>query len=296
MISVSELYKIGGGLNIEGGLPQIDLNKNKGEHAKIWANLVVVLDRPLIDNICFDFILNNNRYPLLENAIDNLNEHHFMTAFLLVICYYIKECHKFVNKEKVKITIHVHQDSICMPLVSLINSHLHRLIASLKTQSASEPHLNLDRVTIEYRTDIGSYISTAHNYDDTDVLISLSQCAGLDPKYIAGTLIVPDTFIPFDIDSQTVDITKKYSVSNHLMGILDDILKWELHENIVNYVNKNYVSDCPSKKFKAVLLSQSDFKVTNIIQVSKLWNPLDPHEKIITKFDDGMHSYYSHSY
>lgn len=71
------------GLNIEGGFPQRDLIKTNPNGR--WVNIIFVLDRPLIDNITFDEILSNNKYPLLESAIDNLNEHHFLAAYLMVM-------------------------------------------------------------------------------------------------------------------------------------------------------------------------------------------------------------------
>src|SRR6185312_16480063 len=91
-LKVSEIYQLGGGLNIEGGYPLRDLKKKS-----IWANIVVVLDRPLIDNIIFDDILANNKYPLLENALDDLNEHQFMAAYLLILAYYIENGRRLLN-------------------------------------------------------------------------------------------------------------------------------------------------------------------------------------------------------
>src|SRR5579863_9717735 len=96
-INVTELHKIAPGLNIEGGYPLLDLLKTNNNG--IWANIVLVLDRPLIDDIIFDDILKNNKYPLLENAIHDINEHKFLVAFLITTLYYIEHAQELTNKD-----------------------------------------------------------------------------------------------------------------------------------------------------------------------------------------------------
>ena len=88
MIKSSQLYQIAGGLNIEGGFPSRDAGP------KIpWANLVLVLDRPLVDNVIFDDLIadvRNKKYPLLENGVLELDEPKFLTAYLAIMAYYMQ--------------------------------------------------------------------------------------------------------------------------------------------------------------------------------------------------------------
>ena len=50
------------------------------------------------------------------------------------------------------------------------------------------------------------------DYDDTDILISLSQCGGIDVKIDQNIMIIPNNFIPYDIDSKIIYLSKKYTV------------------------------------------------------------------------------------
>lgn len=100
-MNITELHKIAGGLNIEGGFPAIDLTQAAPQ--KKWVNLVLILDRPLIDHIIFDDIIKNNKYPLLESAILEINEHQMLATYLMVINYYVASIDK-----PAKITVHIH--------------------------------------------------------------------------------------------------------------------------------------------------------------------------------------------
>lgn len=61
-LTTGTLYKFAGGLNIEGGHPQFHLSKCNPTKRPKWINLVLVLDRPLIDHIVFDDLFANNRF------------------------------------------------------------------------------------------------------------------------------------------------------------------------------------------------------------------------------------------
>lgn len=265
MISIKNLFKTAGALNIEGGFPVKYLNNNS-----LWVNLVLVLDRPLIDNIIFDEILKNNKYPLLENSIEELNEHKFMASYLMVIGYYIENGRLLLNKTKdedLNITIHVHQDKSCWLLIHMLRKYLKKMYEYFG--------FDMNKINIDYRTDDPYFISKSHNYCKTNILISLSQCAGLDPKLCSGELIIPNEFIPFNIDKNEVYCNQKYVVNNDLITRIDDILISKYNDYCVNYINKNYISFNPNKNYNAKKLSKEDFKTTTILQVDKIWNPKD---------------------
>jgi hypothetical protein len=274
-VKASELYRISDGLNIEGGDPYKRISKDHTNGRKfLWVNLIVVLDRPLIDNVLFETIFNDNRFPLLENRIDNLNEHRFMAATLLIMQYYVQNCRELLhrsNSKPIKITVHVHQDPAMMELCRLINMHLCMLI--------DIP----DGVEIEYLTDNPTYDMTDTNYTETDILISLSQCAGLSPIHEPGTLYISDVFVPFQTKG-FININKQYKVKNDLIRRLGKILRSEFHLRTIHYVNQHYKSYNPLKQnHKTKILTKNDFVRTPILQVDGLWNPTDKNQIILVE-------------
>ncbi len=278
IIQLKDIHTISGALNIEGGFPAMDLKKSKdnsNNNNKLWVNLILVLDRPLIDNIVFDDIFKNNKYPLLENAIEELNEHKFMAINLMFLGYYIENCQKFMNKKEVSMLVYIHQDVHSVALINIIKRQLKDLIEYFK--------LDTSNITIKYTTDTGSYVTTKNNYDDTDIVISLSQCAGLDAKLEAGAMIVADQFIPYEIDTKTIHVSKTYKVENHALVELDNVINSKFNEFATHYITDKYISYNNKKNSNIQLkkLTRADFHITKVLQVDKLWNPKDDSESVV---------------
>ena len=232
IMEIQHLSKVAGGLNIEGGFPHRDLLKTS-PHA-LWVNLVVVLDRPLIDHHLFDDILAKNPYHLLENAIEELNESKMLTAYLAIIGYYCENGRSLINLHKdtpLRMMIHIHQDTICQPLMNLLRKMVNEMMAYFETDVSKH-------VIIDYRTDAKWYAT--QDYGDTHVLISLSQCAGLDPHLEPGFLLVPSTFIPYDIDKKILFKSQTYHAPNDLSNRLDDILVSKYSAYAYDYITANY--------------------------------------------------------
>ena len=265
-IELKNLNILAQGLNIEGGFPIIDLLKTNPNGK--WVNLILVLDRPLIDNIVFDDIFLNNKYPLLESAIDDLNEHHFLAAYLLIIGYYLENGHKlFGINNMFRIMVHVHQDTKSMPLVELIKSYVEKLWP--------EWYLNSKNIILEFKTDYKDYLQTNRNYEYIDLLISLSQCAGLDVNFVPGTLLMANKFIPYNIDKGVIRLKDAYTAPNILNDHLFEIISSKQHELVINFINKYHVSPNIRKKgHKAQTFTLESFQGVNILQVNKLWNPM----------------------
>lgn len=281
-VNVTELYKIAPGLNIEGGLPQHNLINNNLIQSKdvIWANVVIVLDCPLVGehNITFDELVATNPYPLLENAIEEINEHKFLATYLMILGYYLENGRKLmcVSKDDIlNITVHIHQDDkTCKPLRNIIINQLNELVK----------HFNIDvtHTEIVFRADTPTYVTTDQNCDNIHILISLSQCAGFDEKYPAGTMIIPTEFIPYDIKKKEINIKNKYQADNSLLKDLDDMLNSKFHKYAIEYINKNYQSNNPKKNkiHNVSKLSTKDFHHLPLLHVDQLWNPADRTEEI----------------
>jgi hypothetical protein len=271
-ISLQDIHQLAGGLNIEGGFPCLDLHKTNPNGK--WINLILVLDRPLIDKITFDEILKNNKYFLLENAIENLNEKHFFAAYLMIIGYYLENGHKIFNKnenEILSVTIHIHQDKISIALISILGTYVNLLIKNNNLQK---------NIALQYLTDDTTYICSNHNYGRTDLLISLGQCAGIEPTFMPGTLLIPKQFIPYNISKRLICAYAAYDVENQLIIDLNDILNSKYNDYAVTFINKNYVSANPNKNDMASKIKMEDFKLTNILQADELWNPTNPKELV----------------
>jgi hypothetical protein len=280
-IKASDVSKRFFGLNIEGGDPYLRLAKDHEGLANvnkfIWANLILVLDRPFVDHVVFEELWNDNRFALLEPRIDILNEHHFMAAFLMVIQYYIMNAHTLIGKrddEYIKITVHLHQDPNRMGILDIIDSCLNALHCTDWPKN----------VLVEYLTDSDSikyFKGTKTDYAQTDILISLSQCAGLSEDYLPGTLHIANRFVPFSKGCTVIEESKEYIVDNDIFTRLDDIIASSFNEESVWYVNKYYRSENPVKKdHHAHLFTKKDFPETVILQVDGIWNPKDPDELV----------------
>lgn len=256
-LSASKLSYLAPGLNIEGGNPARDLNSNS-----IWACLCVVLDRPLIDNISFDNVMasvKKNNYPLLENAIPNLNEKQMFSQMLCTALYYVE---LMIKKSLTYLTIHVHQDIIAKNLITIFDSHFKKLMDNIG--------IKYENLVINYRTDTGHYLKTSVNNDKIDVLISFSQCAGLDANLEPGSMLVPNEFIPMTDDR--ILCRDIYQSNNDLANHIEDVVKVSYHQYVVDYINDNYVS-AKQCQGEARISDSKDFVISRLLQVSDLWCP-----------------------
>lgn len=265
MLSLSQLHQIAGGLNIEGGDPYHYLLKDNPNRSCLWANVILVVYRPFHDNIIVD-----DKYPMLENSIGEINEHQFLATFLMITLYYIREGERLLG-EQPNINIHFHQDK---NTVGALIDEFDRLLRTVS-----------DYNRIIYSADTPIYATTKPDYKDVDILISFSQCAGLDERFTAGTLLLGESFIPYDIDDKMIDMMKRDYVLNDLTFRLDDMIQSEYNRQMVCHVNQSYKSKNPNKKsYIAKLITKEDFIETPILKVNKLWNPVDPNERVKVHF------------
>ena len=252
--TVNQIYTIGCGLNIEGGLPKCNLIRDNPNKKVLWANLILVLDRPLVDNVLFSEIdqkMKDHNYPLLENTIDEINEHQMFAIYLATICYYIENGNRLLDKQtndKLHLTIHVHQSKLSMQLIDI----LHKLI--LKT------NIDISHIHFDYRTDDPIFIATPHYYNDTDILISLSQSAGLDPTIVPGKMVISELFIPYDFANKKIYLGQGQFVENDILNNLANIIGSKYNMDSVDLINKEYVSKNLIKiDHKATPISLNDF-------------------------------------
>lgn len=293
-------------LNIEGCRPAKLLSAGFN-YQPIWCNLVTVLDCPLKTNIDFKTLAelrDQQKYLLLENTIDSINEHRIIEAQLLVVAHYVLNASKYVvsakNGDDIRtnatkngdgdkkifqtIAVHFHQDTKIWNFIRKFDAWLHDILLQIAPSlhiwtsldakvNPNENENDAKSLRLYYYTDDPDFVSSLatknFKYEPKpDILISLSQCAGLNPVYEDGDLLYPTRFIPLNMKDESANS----GVQNHFSVVRNDMFSGHLPECVKNYVNKYYVSDNITKKHNACLQSK-DFFPIDILVVDKLWNP-----------------------
>lgn len=265
-VTLENLSVVGSGLNIEGGSPCVafKLCNPKG----IWANLVWVLDQPL-SGPTFDSLLKekeNKGYPILENTLLEFNEPQMLSTSLVLMNYYAEN-----SMKGAKIVVHIHQFPECSKyLIEFFRGALNHFISWSSL------------VEFEFQTDTPTFRTTNPEYQNKDVLISLSQCASLERPYgrphPVGSIFTCNTFVPWDVKENIIRFKDRYTVENQLCDekiLINCFLENKSIPSIITYVNENYLSSNPLKrKDQARTSKKIDFtKVPALLQVNDIWNP-----------------------
>ena len=256
-ITVNDLKLYVDGLNIEGGFP--------GQDCKVkWVSHVTILDDPIRTKVTFDQLLkevNENKYPMLENGVKGINEPRYLASYLAIMGYYMAKHNR--------ITVHVHQfPDQCGWLVDQLKSYVKLICDEFKFENKE----------VDFRTDNPFYQRQTYN---CEVLISLSQCAGVGSTMSAeGDMIAADTFIPFDVKSGTMQLSKKYKVENTLIKDQEDLLS-SIYLRFAILHFKDYKSANLDKSHK-VPDNKSDFVFYHVplLQAGGIWNPKSGKEVV----------------
>lgn len=264
-LTVAGLKAYADGLNIEGGFPAIDCKTR-------WVSHVVILDDPLVTGVTFDELLkevNENKWPMLENSVLGLNEPRLLASYMAILGYYMAKHDK--------ITVHVHQfPEQCKHLVEQLKIYVKVICEEFK--------FDQEKKQVSFKTDNPFYISpeTDRKYD-CEVLISLSQCAGVCSSTLKeGDMIAADTFIPFEVKTSTMYVSKKYAVGNSLAKDKDDLLNSVYLRFAIEQLGE-YRSANPKKSH--VVRNKSEFVFANatLLQADGIWNPKSKDEVVKVK-------------
>lgn len=229
-------------------------------------------------------ITENNLFPLKESSIAAYNEAMVHYAFLTTIHYYITHGQEISRKNRdgiTRIVVQIHRNTSG-------TNHLYTLeelmwtafkeLNPVKLASAGMAENTLfsyyypgSKTLVEYR--IGYSPQTLDNYDGQDIVISLSLASGFKSEWESGTLMLPERFIPFNLQTMTIYQSRVNRVSNHLIKVLPDILE---NQNfaILQSVNTFYRSPNINKSSqKARILSAMDFHSATLLQADGTFNP-----------------------
>lgn len=269
------------GLNIEGGI--IPLLKLKPTQR--WVNLGVVLDRPFEDGIEYSEWAEKNAYPLKETSLPSYNEAYVNYVYATVLKYYIDHAHNLSNKpneQLAKIIVHIHRGKSGPAHIELLTKILTDCFPNLKSEtvknkskdnSALVTYHYANNTEIEFRYGSGFIPEVCGIFDDADIVISLSLVAGFNPKLNSGDIVIPKTFIPMPLSLMQMRKDLAYTVDNHLLEIMPDLIKKQ-DSNALNIINQKFRSTNPAK-FNQVArqLTVTDFYPSTIVQVDNLFNP-----------------------
>lgn len=278
------LHNHGDALNIEGGL--IPLYKLKPH--QIWVNLGIVLDKPFEDGIDYNEWKKKNKYKLKETSFPNYNESLADYTYATLLKYYIDEAHTITNKpssEPVKIIVHIHRGKSGPAHIALLEKLLTKCFYSGKKSenlsSSLHPKIFNNAIAtyrypgntiIEYRYGSGLMPEIFGNFDNADIVISLSLVAGFNPNIPSGSIVVPTTFIPFTLFNMQLRKDLQYSVPNHLAKAIPKLVKSQ-DPKVINIINKLFRSENRNKgHLVAKRLTKGDFKIVTILQADGLFN------------------------
>lgn len=280
-ILLKDLHTEADVFNIEGGRPRKNLAKNK-----IWLNLAMVLDRPLLDGKTLDVITNENTYPLKEMSLEQYNETNVNLSLLLITNYYIENGRKLLKKSKtepVNMVIQVHRDSSAPKMIAGISKLLTSCLNHSFSMSQDNSEDNLPILTIPEKNMTICFRKSAKYwgpYEDVDILFSVSLVGGLNPKLTAGSLTLPKEITPFDIITYQLRNIEKYSVENRLNKDLKAILA-QPQKPYFEKLNTQFKTPNVNKKEIARELTIADFHTVKLLQIDDKFYPKNKEEPVI---------------
>lgn len=285
-LPMNQLKWVADGLNIEGGrIPSQYLEKGQ-----IWANLCVVLDRPFEDGIEWQQLTNLNPFPLKEASLLDYNEAQVNLAYVSLMGYYMEHAHQIVHKpdnQTVKILIQVHRNTSgprhielleqflleCYPEWRGIKQYLHSS-SKYALFTYLFPNKNVE-VNFCYGSTPDKFEELAKEgkYREVDIVLSFSLVAGLHSNWTSGSLLIPEKHIPFSLKDVTVSPQTEYSIQNHLIEAIPDIMRCQ-DQNVLKVINEKFRSLNPQKQhLMARLLTSEDFNKATLLQVDGDFNP-----------------------
>jgi hypothetical protein len=287
-IALKELHKnplAGDVFNIEGAKPTQQLSPTQ-----IWANFAVVLDQPILNGITLQEITtDNDRFPLKESSLPHYNEAQVNLAYLLISGYYIDNAHKIAKRSKnepINITFHVHRNSSAPSHIKLLQELILQAYPKegklLEDESSEFPKLFFPKQKVTIHFQRGYTLADFKNYQDSDIILSISLVGGLNPEMPSGGIVVPYQFTPMDIKTYEVFPQKSYSVNNQFLAAIEAICQHPKQDQWLTLVNNAFCSPNPAKKDqKARKMVKSDFKVVRLLEIEANFNPKNP-EQLVT--------------
>lgn len=211
-IRIQDLSEIAVGLNIEGCYPATRLPQ-----ICKWYNIIQVIDEPLKGET-FEKVIKTkeeNSYECIEEAVGiDINK------LLKMFIDFIKS---IADKTQGDILVHIHQ----LKGSTMIGEKLENMLRNTYTELMNRLKIiydELDNCT-DALFDGTSYnvkkIDYSKEYPTIKSMISLSQCAGFGVK--PETWIIPNSFMDFDVKTNTIDKTNQMFCQNSAYDIMNEL-------------------------------------------------------------------------
>lgn len=275
------------GFNIEGGTSLQALRDGA-----LYVNLAMILDTSITSGETLHDIENKlaeGGYPIKEAAIADYDELKVNLATFLIVSYYINNGHRLTNKspdEMLNLVIHTHRTNSGIYTNHLITKMLKTCLPGRyeaqyievenkrneKVQEITELTLPDKNVVIHFKR--GYQVAPQPIYKQADILFSYSLVGGLS-HLKAGSMLLPQHFIPFKETELKLYTGQAYSVSNHLIGEIKHIIA-SPQEHLIPIFEKYFKSTNPDKKSKLNALCENDFYPCTLLQIEGLYHPQPP--------------------
>ena len=269
--AIENLSHYAGVLNIEGG----KIPKTMNPKTQIWLNYGFVLDTPFDQQgLNHEELTRKNPYPMKEASIVDYDEAKVNLFTLASLRFYIEHAHDLLKKpadKAVRIAFFVHRGTtgpvylnhILVPWLKSLKNNAHIGSASY--------HLKNKNVYLDLQS--GYTDMDTLDFSNYDIVISWSLFAGIDQYYKTSDLIIPQQFIPYELETNEVRLDKQYFVENHVLQTYRSILQ-SIDSELVEWVKHNAQS---LNKAKVNDLMQGMLKmeahISPCLEASALFNP-----------------------
>lgn len=274
---LDQIHNFADVLNIEGGTIAKKLTSKQK-----WFNVATILDRPYIDGVEFDFMAKNKKYDLKESAIKEYNELQNFFVHTSLIKYCIDNAHRISTKkngESVKIIVQVHRPKSGIKYINILYDIIKKAYPEFCNFKKIEGKLANElfmielpkKVSVHFR--FGSEPHTLIDFDDADIIISISLVAGFNANFKPGDIVIPTDFVPMDLDTMVLKSATKYSVQNSFARYLEEIINGQ-DEQLMRVINNNFKSPNNEKHaLKAKKFIAKDFNQVKVLHVNKNFSP-----------------------
>lgn len=221
-------------LNIGCLADALDMDFSHRHHAvqpgQIWSCLSVIIDRSAAKDFDSCPVEEYNLYSQTGSDISAWKaKTHY--AFLSVVHYYIINSQKIAEKscdEQARIVVLFPECTgehaeLCDEFVELAD----KCFADLAPKKITSEHNAHTHHYMKNNTVV--HFQKGHNIQDEsvgmhDIIICLNRTVGLNADWKEGSLIMPERYVPADLDALSVRQGDSYEVNNHLVGALSEVL------------------------------------------------------------------------
>lgn len=283
-VSMVDLHTYADACNNEGGLVAQNLDPSQK-----WMSLHFILDRPLQTQETFEEITNSNSFLLKESSILSYKEARVNQCCLLILTYlidHLRDLCSLREETTAQLTIHVHRNSSGIKHINHLLVHMLRDYYGLEKSEQQNfldkgAHSYQIKMTFPHKTEVifrnGYDPKTFKNYEGSHIILSLGLVMGLNPKWEASTILLPEEFIPTDEKAGIIYESQKYISKNYLKDCLLKITQdEERQKKVISLINSNPMYQSPNQEKTYEVLTPlvpEDFHFPKILQIQTLWSP-----------------------